>query len=79
MTIYDSIRKHLYSHPKGVFGGTLERYASPDHKPSTVSRRVRELVEDGVVKVSYVKVPKVHNKVAHYTLSERARRAMGKE
>jgi hypothetical protein len=53
-----------------IFGGTLEREVSQiaQCKPSNISRRCRELEDDGMIESGYVTVPGVANKVVQYRL-----------
>jgi hypothetical protein len=65
MTTYDHIQEYLKSHGK-TYGGTLEREVSiaARCKPSNISRRCRELADEGVIKASY------HDGVVVYEMVE---------
>ena len=63
MTLYTQILNYLGE--EWIFGGTLER-AFPEHKASNISRRLRELYQEGKIERRLVEVWGVKNKVVQY-------------
>jgi len=73
-TIEETIRQYLVKNPKGDFGGNIERNCSYKNKPSSVSRVLRYLENEGIIIKSKIKLPKVNAKVVYYILSKKIAR-----
>ena len=70
MTIYSHILDYLRLYDEPVPGGNIERDCSQNHKPSTISRRLRELENSKEIKVFYKKVPGCKNLVVFYKIKK---------
>jgi len=72
MTIYTQILSYLRRFKRPVAGGQIE-YHCAKHKPSTVSRRLRELENAKDIIATYQTVPDCKNEVVFYKINPKLR------